>query len=156
MDPSFVPDFSGIGGWVSFFFVILLFSATPFPFFATEAIVIAAGAMADPLLVGLIAGIAGAIGELSTYFIGLGGEKVIGKKNKEGKRYKKAEELFQKYGFGAVIIFAFTPLPMDLLGLIAGGLHYNLKKFFIGTLIGKIPRNILLAYVGAGIIQLIF
>jgi membrane protein YqaA with SNARE-associated domain len=155
MDPSsFIPDLSSLGGWAYFFVVVMLFSATPFPLFATEVVIGIAGAMANPVLVGLVAGVAASIGELTTYFIGLGGERAI--KKRRGKRYEQAVALFEKYGFGAVIIFAFTPLPMDLLGLIAGGLHYNLKKFFLGTLIGKIPRDIIIAYAGAIGAQLIF
>jgi membrane protein YqaA with SNARE-associated domain len=156
VDPLSIAEFSGPETWLYFFVIVLLTSATPLPIFATEAIVFAAGSLADPLLIGIIAGLAGAIGELSTYFIGYGGERLISKKKKEGKRYNRAEEIFQKYGFWAVILFAFTPLPMDLLGLIAGGLRYNLKRFFIGTLIGKIPRFILMAYAGAGLIPLAF
>jgi membrane protein DedA with SNARE-associated domain len=156
MELSFIPDFSNIGGWFYFFIIVLLLSATPIPLFATEVIVAAAGALANPLLVGIVAGIAAAIGELTTYFIGLGGEKVISKKKKEGRHYKRATELFDKWGFGAVVIFAFTPLPMDLIGLIAGGLKYDVRRFFAAALIGKIPRNILVAYIGAIGAQLIF
>jgi membrane protein YqaA with SNARE-associated domain len=152
---DFVPDFSSLGGWFYFFVIIMLLSATPFPFFATEVIVALAGAMANPVIVGIVAGVAAAIGELTTYVIGLGGEKVISKKRKEGERYKQATELFNKWGFWAVIIFAFTPLPMDLIGVIAGGLNYNVKRFFLASLIGKIPRNILIAYLGAVGIKLL-
>jgi membrane protein YqaA with SNARE-associated domain len=150
-----IPDISGPGGWGSFFFLVLITSATPLPIFATEAIVAGAGVLANPIIVGMVAGVAGAIGELSTYFIGLGGERIISKKKKEGRRYKHAEKWFKRYGFGAVVVFALTPLPMDLLGLIAGGLHYNLKKFLVGTLLGKIPRFILVAYAGAVGMQLL-
>lgn len=149
-----VPDLSNMGGWGYFFLIVLASSATPLPLFSTEIIVGLAGTVANPLVVGIVAGIATSIGELTTYFIGLGGEKVISKKKKEGKRYKWATEKFKKWGFWAVIVFAFTPLPMDLIGVIAGGLKYNLKKFFLGTLIGKIPRNIIIAYFGAASMQL--
>jgi membrane protein YqaA with SNARE-associated domain len=151
------PDFTlnGLESWTYFFILVLLFSATPFPIFATEALVFMAGALADPLAVGLIAGVAASIGELTTYYLGLGSKKLITRKKHVGYRYKRAEKWFKRWGFWAVITFAFTPLPMDLLGLIAGSLQYDVKRFFLGTLIGKIPRFLLVAYAGAGLINVI-
>ncbi len=152
---SMVPDFSNLGGWAYFFVLLVLLSSTPLPIFSTEVVVFLAGGLANPLLVGLVAGLATSIGEMTTYAIGRGGEKMIRRKGREGRRYKQAIELFEKYGFVAVVVFAFTPLPMDVIGLIGGGLKYDYKKFFLATLIGKIPRNIIIAYAGAGIISLL-
>jgi membrane protein YqaA with SNARE-associated domain len=153
--PSELPEFLGLGDWAYFFIAVLLFSATPFPIFATEALVFAAGALADPFWVGIVAGLAAAIGELTTYFIGLWSERIISRKKKEGAHYKRAESWFKRWGFWAVIIFAFTPLPMDFIGLVAGGLRYNKKRFFLGVLIGKIPRFLLIAFAGAGVIGML-
>jgi len=47
-----------------------------------------------------------------------------------------------------IAFFAFTPLPFDLIGIAAGLVKYSKKKFFLGCLIGKIPRYIILAYAG--------
>ena len=157
MDPgSFIPDFASLGGWAYFFIALVLLSSTPLPIFSTEIVVFLAGSMTNPLLVGIVAGIATAIGELTTYVIGFGGEKLVSKKMNEGERYQQAVDFFKRGGFWAVILFAFTPLPMDLIGVIAGGLKYDVKKFFAGALIGKIPRNVIIAYAGAGIIQSFF
>jgi len=101
-----------------------------------------------PILVGVIAGVAGSIGELSSYFIARGGKRIIGRYIQEGEKYFKVEEQFKKYGFWVIPIFAATPLPMDLIGLAAGALKYDLKKFLLGVLIGKIPRYLLIAFAG--------
>lgn len=146
---SFILEPTSPLSWLYFFLVVLGFSATPFPLFGTEIIVALAGAVANPFLVGLVAGLASAIGEMSTYVMGRGGEKLLKKKNKEGKNYKTAVKYFERWGFWAVVIFSFTPLPMDLIGLVAGSLKYNAKRFFIAALIGKIPRNIMIAYAGS-------
>jgi len=157
MDPgSFIPNFASLGGWAYFFIALVLMTSTPLPIFSAEVMVLLAGSMADQLLVGTVAGIATAIGELTSYALGLGSQRLITRKIKEGRRYREAVVFFRRWGFLAVIVFALTPLPMDLIGVIAGGLRYNIKKFFIATLIGKIPRNILVAYVGAGIVRLFF
>jgi membrane protein YqaA with SNARE-associated domain len=62
------------------------------------------------------------------------------------KRRTDPGDWTSKYGFWAIPIFAFSPLPMDLLGLVLGYLRYNPGKFFLGSLIGKVPRSLLLAY----------
>jgi len=101
----------------------------------------------NPLLVGLSAGAGAAIGEFTGYAIGFGGRKVIEKKWK--KDIKKAEKLFQKYGgFWVILLFAATPLPDDIVGILGGSLKYPLKKFFLASLIGKIILNLALAYAG--------
>jgi len=101
----------------------------------------------NPLLVGLIAGLGAAIGEFTGYGLGLGGRKVIEKKYK--KDIEKVEKLFQRYGgFLIIVLFAATPLPDDIVGLLGGTLRYSLKKFFIASLIGKIILNLALAYAG--------
>ncbi len=101
----------------------------------------------NPLLVGLIAGLGAAVGEFTGYGLGLGGRKVIEKKYK--KDIEKVEKLFQRYGgFLVIVLFAATPLPDDIVGLLGGTLRYPLKKFFIASLIGKIILNLALAYAG--------
>jgi membrane protein YqaA with SNARE-associated domain len=57
--------------------------------------------------------------------------------------------MFEKYGgFLALIIFAATPLPDDIAGIIAGFLKYDLKRFFAAVLIGKVIFHLVLAYGG--------
>jgi membrane protein YqaA with SNARE-associated domain len=101
----------------------------------------------NPFLVGLSAGLGAAIGEFTGYAIGFGGRKVIEKKWK--KDFKKTEKLFQKYGgFLVIVLFAATPLPDDIVGILGGTLKYPLKKFFIASVIGKVILNLSLAYAG--------
>ena len=38
---------------------------------------------------------------------------------------------------------------MDFAGLLAGLMKYDVKKFILFVSLGKIPRNILVAYAGA-------
>ncbi|MBN2517817.1 MAG: VTT domain-containing protein [Candidatus Altiarchaeota archaeon] len=140
---------SGPFGYVALFFLVLVLSAAlilPVPVFA---VVLAAAQVLDPLPVGIIAGIASAIGELSGYFVGIGSEKVLEKKGKTDDLYRKAKELFEKYGFFGIVIATLFPLTLiDYVGVIAGVLNYGWKKFFLATLIGKIPRYIFVAYLG--------
>jgi len=96
----------------------------------------------------MIAGVGSAIGELSAYYVGRAGRKIVDIKRKKGKEFSRVERMFHRYGFWAIPVFSFTPLPMDIIGLFCGGIKYNVKKFFIGALIGKIPRTLILTIAG--------
>ncbi|KPJ57077.1 hypothetical protein AMJ49_02900, partial [Parcubacteria bacterium DG_74_2] len=86
--------------------------------------------------------------ELTGYGIGFGGHKIIFKKE-VGRRMKKVISVFKKKGtFYAIILLAATPLPDDILGISAGFLKYDLKKFFLASLIGKIILHLIIAYGG--------
>jgi len=134
-------------GYVGIFLISLIGSSTVILPFPAAAFVFTAGAMLNPFLIGILAGIAAAIGEFTGYALGLGGRKIMKKKWK--KEIDKVEKLFQKYGgFAIILIFAATPLPDDLTGIVAGILKYPTKKFFIASLIGKIILHLFLAYAG--------
>jgi len=134
-------------GYFGIFLVNLIEASTIIFPFGFALIIFASGAILNPFFVGLSAGLGAAIGEFTGYAIGLGGRKVIEKKWK--KDIKKTEKLFQKYGgFLVIVLFAATPLPDDVVGILGGTLKYPLKKFFIASLIGKIILNLALAYGG--------
>jgi len=102
-----------------------------------------------PLLLGIIVGFGASIGEFSGYLIGLAGIKGFESMSKtEINNLKILKEKLKEVGIPLVAFFAFTPLPFDLIGIAAGLAKYSKKKFFIGTLIGKIPRYVLLSYAG--------
>ncbi len=134
-------------GYLGIFLVNLIGSSTiifPLP---SSIVTFTAGAVLNPFFVGLFSGLGSAIGEFTGYALGFGGRKVIEKKYK--KDIKKTERLFQKYGgFLIIVLFAATPLPDDVVGIIGGTLKYPLKKFFIASLIGKTILNLILAYGG--------
>jgi membrane protein YqaA with SNARE-associated domain len=134
-------------GYLGVFLVSLLGSASiifPVP---STFVVFGAALFLNPLLLGLVGGLGAAIGELTGYILGVGGGKII--KRKWKKDLKKTEKMFQRYGgFFIIVVFAATPLPDDIVGILGGTLRYPLKKFFLATLIGKIILHLLLAYAG--------
>jgi len=134
-------------GYVGVFLVSFIGSATiifPIPSFI---LVFALGAVMNPWLVGLTAGVGNALGELTGYALGKGGGKIIERKyKKEVKKYKK---WFKKDNvFLLIVLFAATPLPDDVVGLICGMFHYDLKKFIAASVIGKCAMNLALAWGG--------
>lgn len=155
MDPVTIAEgLSGPIGYVVLFGLVLILSASLFLPLPVFAVVVAAASVLDPFWVGLVAGVASAIGELSGYFIGVGSERILDKKDKEGKKYEKAVILFKKYGFWGIVAAAVFPLtPIDFVGIIAGALRYGWKKFLVAVIIGKIPRYMLVAYLGHSLLN---
>jgi membrane protein DedA with SNARE-associated domain len=101
----------------------------------------------NPWLVGIVAGLGSSIGEMTSYLVGRGGREVIEEKYR--KKLKRAREWVEKRGaFLVIIIFAATPLPFDIVGILAGMSRYDFKRFFIATLIGKIIAGLALAWAG--------
>ncbi len=144
---SFFESLMNSYGLFGIFLISLIGSSTiifPLP---SAAIIFIAGSFMNPFLVGILGGLGATLGEFVGYFLGFGGRKAIEKKWK--KEIKKVEKLFEKYGgFFITILFAATPLPDDIVGLFCGMIKYDLKKFFIAVLIGKLIMSFLLAYGG--------
>lgn len=134
-------------GYLGVFLVSLLGSSTVILPLPSVTVIFAAGALLNPLFVGLIGGLGSSIGELTAYAIGFGGEKILEKKLK--KYIANAEKLFEKHGgFIIIILFAVTGIFYDVIGILSGTLKYPVKKFFIATLIGKLLLYLILAYAG--------
>jgi membrane protein DedA with SNARE-associated domain len=119
----------------------------PFPIYVI--IFFAAGLGMNPFLVGIIAGLGSAFGELTGYLIGLGGENVIKQKKKKDPAWiNYFVNLFKKHGFPIVVIAAAIPFPFDVIGILCGIGNYDIKKFLIATSIGKIIKCLVIAYAG--------
>ncbi|UCD07445.1 MAG: VTT domain-containing protein [Candidatus Aenigmatarchaeota archaeon] len=135
-------------GYLGIFLVSIIGNATIFFPIPSFAVVFVLGAVLDPWLVGVVAGVGAAIGELTGYLLGRGGRELLKKRNR--KWFTKAKRWSEKRGvFPVIIIFAATPIPYDIIGILCGVIKYNLKKFFLATLIGKIIINVLIAWAGS-------
>lgn len=142
----FVPiDWERVGNWGYLGVFLVTFVATasfilPIPYLL---IVARAAFYLDPLMVTLVAGLAGALGELTGYVIGASGRGLI----PHGKLYDKANHWMVKYGFWCVAFFAFVPNPLfDAIGFAAGVLRYPLWKFVLACFLGKSLKFFLAAY----------
>jgi membrane protein DedA with SNARE-associated domain len=136
-------------GYAGIFIVSILSTATiilPVPGFL---LIMAAGTVSslNLWLVAIISGAGMAIGELTGYAVGKGGGKALSMK--DTKWLKKGEEWFRKgRGFLFIMIFAATPLPDDVTGILGGAFSYDLRKFLLATFIGKVIMNIALVFTG--------
>lgn len=131
-------------GYAGAFLVSLVSNATIILPVPGVIIILALGATLSPILVGLSAGVGAAVGEMTAYMVGLSGRGLV-----ENRRlYDRLVEWLNKWGVLTVFIFALTPLPFDLLGIVAGVLRFPLWKFFIACWLGKTVQNIIVAYAG--------
>ncbi len=134
-------------GYFGVFVINIIASATiffPLPAFALTFFL---GGVLNQWLLGLSAGLGSAIGELTGYLVGYGGQEAF------KKRYKKwldrASKFAEKRGmFVAVLAIAASPIPTDIVGILAGVAKYKPWKFFIAMAIGKVIKYILIAWAG--------
>lgn len=112
----------------------------------------AMGAVFNPLFVSFAAGMGAAIGELSGYLAGFGGQAVV----EHSDRYQRVVGWMEKYGDLTILILAFIPNPLfDLAGIAAGILKMPVWKFLIYCVIGKILKMMIFAYSGYWVINFI-
>jgi uncharacterized membrane protein YdjX (TVP38/TMEM64 family) len=137
-------------GWLAYilvFIISMLSSATIFVPAPGIAFVLAAATVWDPALVAIAAGTGDAIGEMTSYWVGYVGEKIM--VDEQMPAYQRAQSWMNKYGAWAVFGVALIPIvPFDLMGLAGGALKIKWWKFLLGAWGGKLPRAFLIAYLG--------
>jgi len=100
----------------------------------------------DPLTLTVAGGLGSAVGQLSGYYIGYFGAKLVGVERR--RRMEFFVRMFKKYGSALVFLFALTPLPDDLIIIPLGVLRYGFLRVFIPLLMGKVLMCFLIAYFG--------
>lgn len=116
------------------------------------AVVFAMGAVFNPLIVALVAGIGAALGELTGYLAGYSSQPVIERANV----YQRMVSWLTKYGSIAVLILSAIPNPFfDITGLAAGALKMPVFKFLFLTWIGETIKMLVISYAGSSSLNLI-
>lgn len=143
-------DYSAMGnyGYLGVFFVTLLATAAivlPVPYLG---IIVVAGSFLDPVLIGLIAGLAAAIGEFTGYVLGRSGRALM----PESRWYRAIEQAMARFGTGVIFIGAALPNPFfDAIGVVAGATRMPIWKFAAPCFVGKALRFGLLAALGGSL-----
>jgi membrane protein YqaA with SNARE-associated domain len=91
----------------------------------------------NPLTLGLAAGIGGGIGEMITYYWGLGIKKTLTSINSINERDDSLPKWAERYGLIVALLFASSPLPDTPIMLLAGALRFPPHKILIIQLAGK-------------------
>jgi uncharacterized membrane protein YdjX (TVP38/TMEM64 family) len=142
--PDTIEDFESLG-YLGAFLIALVTNATVILPFPGIVVLFSLGAAFNPLLIGLAGGVGGGIGEMTGYLAGYSGRGIW----RDNRMYRSATTWLQRWGSVVIFIFAATPLPMDVIGIISGNLRFSVWKFLIASCLGKIVQYIALAYMGA-------
>ncbi len=111
------------------------------------ATVVAGGSVYNPILVAIVATLGGALGDCTSYILGKSGKQIFIKE--EGRFFEFISRIFKEHGVIVLFLFALVPNPIfDALGILAGSLNYSFKKYFLAMLLGRLIRNLILAFVG--------
>jgi membrane protein DedA with SNARE-associated domain len=140
-----IKDFAAYG-YPGIFLIALLANATIFIPAPGIAVVFAMGSIFNPLGVALAAGTGGALGELSGYLAGFGGQAAVERTD----IYSRIHPWVEKYGGWAILVFAAIPNPFfDLAGMAAGVSKMSIWRFLLFCWIGQIIKMSFFAYTGA-------
>ena len=139
-------------GYPGVFLISLLGNATViFPVPSLMA-VFAGGGFFNPVIVGLVAGVGEALGELTGYMAGYGGQAVVG----DREIYDRLEGWMRRNGVATIFALSLIPNPFfDLAGIAAGVLRFPLGAFLLSCWLGKTIKTLCVAFAGAYSIRLI-
>jgi uncharacterized membrane protein YdjX (TVP38/TMEM64 family) len=139
-------------GYAGVFIINVLGNATVLFPIPSLAINFAGGSVLNPFLVGLVAGVAEPIGELSGYLAGYGGSAVFTNK----PNYVKVKGWMQKRGFLTIFVLSAIPNPIfDMAGMAAGALRFPLWKFLVSCWMGKTVKATVIALLGSGLFGIV-
>ena len=151
-------------GLVGILVAALVANASIFLPVPIDIVIFALGANAldfqELVVISIVAGIGAGIGEMSAYLFGLLGIRTAEKaKHKEFSKINVIEEKLGKKGMVFVFFGALTPFPFDIIGIVAGVIKYDPKKFLVAAIAGKIVRYFLIslaAYYGFAAVKAFF
>ena len=108
--------------------------------------VCAGGVWLNPIVVGMVAGTAEAVGELTGYFLGYAGQGAVNR----SRWYQRVEPWMQKRGWLLLLLVSLVPNPVfDVVGLAAGAVRYPVWRFLAVVLVGKTLKFLTVAHVCA-------
>jgi len=137
-------DLAGYG-YLGIFLLSVLSASSVFLPLPGLALAYTGGGVLDPLIVGLVAGLGNALGELTGYLAGRGGSAII----EDQVYYQRMEALMDRYGGLVILVLAIIPNPIfDMAGIAAGVLRYPVWKFLLFCTVGKTIKTLAFAYLG--------
>lgn len=148
LNPQWVMGF-GTWGYIGAFVISLIASATIILPAPGIAVVIAMSTALDPVILGIVAGLGSAVGEMSGYLAGTSGRALI--PHRQRAQFERLHRLTDRYG--AILLFALSAIPFplfDFAGIIAGMLKIRVATFLATVAAGKSIKYILMIILGAG------
>jgi len=140
-------DFLEGYGYAGAFLVALISSATVILPAPGWVVIGGMASFLNPVLLGFVAGIGSAIGELTGYMMGYGGREIVDKKRLP--EYKRQKKWLKDADMIALFVLAALPNPIfDVAGIAAGALRIPLWRFLLAVGAGKILKFIVVGYLG--------
>ena len=133
-------------GYIGAFVISVLGSFIPFLPVPYLIPVVLMAERLDPLILGIAAGVGGALGKLTSYGLGRAGRRILGEEKR--RRMTALGKLIRRYGMLAVFLFALTPLPDDIIYVPIGLANFSIIRFMIANMLGKIVLSWMVAYGG--------
>ncbi len=159
------PDLAQLNtyGYLGLFAISLISAASIVVPMPGVAAITGAGALLDPILgipvpimVGLVAGTAEALGEFTGYAAGYGGSALF----RDRPIYPRVKSWMERRGILTMFLLSTVPNPLvDIAGVAAGAVQMPIPHFLLGVLPGKVLKNIYLAsggLVGAELLRRLF
>lgn len=128
--------FAPMGAWGLFLLSFIEASFFPVPI-ETLLFILCLANPGNSLFYAFIATVGSTMGGIAGYYIGYVGEMAILEKMFKKEKIDKAHQLFNKYGWWAVFIGGFTPLPYKLFTIASGVFYIDLKKFISASIISR-------------------
>jgi membrane protein YqaA with SNARE-associated domain len=118
------------------------------------SIILAAADKWNPAIIALVASVGGTLGEITAYYAGYLGKRVMHLENTPG--YNRLASWMKRYGPWGIFFISLQPiLPVDIAGLLAGVSKLPLWKFLLPCWPGKIIKYLLLCYLGTAVLRLL-
>jgi membrane protein YqaA with SNARE-associated domain len=132
-------------GYLGVFVISLVLNATVIlPAGNFAFLFVLGGTLPSPVLVGLIGGLAAAIGEFTGYAAGYSGRAIVQKR----RLYERMEKWMKKWGSLTIFSLSVVPIIFDVAGITAGALRFPPWKFFIACWLGRTILYLAIAWAG--------
>lgn len=140
---QFNVDNVGLAGVWFFSFIGAASIFVPVPGLAAVCVAASPAVGLNPIAVGIVAGSAEALGELTGYLAGIGGRSFF----ERNRFYPRFKALLMRHG-GLILFFgSVVPNPFfDVMGIAAGSILYPVRKFLIYVFIAKSIKSTGIAY----------
>lgn len=138
-------------GYPGVFLLMLISGGGIFLPIPAHAGVMIAGALWNPALVGLVAGLGNSLGEFTGYAAARLGVAVL-RGRKAPRWWSPLEAWLGRHGFCAILALALVPNPLfDAVGFMAGALGYSPRRFWLACFLGNSAKYMAIAYLGVAV-----
>jgi uncharacterized membrane protein YdjX (TVP38/TMEM64 family) len=143
-------------GYAGVFLVTMASNATVFVPVPGVVVVFAMGAVFQPFVTAIFAGLGAATGELSGYLLGFSGQGIA----ERSQRYQRIYEWLaghSRFSNVAILVLAAIPNPFfDMAGIAAGTLRMPIQSFWLFCALGSIIKMLFFAYAGSTTLRFFF